>query len=160
MVSPEHINEQDPEDKEALAPFEEQKILAADKKKRSWMEPLLRVGAVVYALIGGFAIICLMQINMDFQGWGLLVAFLLGTACALLFRSWWAILAVPLALGLGVYLAGSYNPFALSSDPRLSMGDNGFGFWFNAAIFLPILTVIGACIGSFVGVLWKKGWKR
>ena len=157
MVSPEHVNEQKPEDKPALSPAEEKQVLPASENKWLWMELLLRVGAVVYALIGGFAIVCLMSINMDFQGWGLFVAFLLGTACALLFRSWWAILAIPLAFGLGVYLAGFHNPFALSFDPRISMGDNGFGFWLNVAIFMPILAVIGACIGSFVGVLWKKG---
>lgn len=159
MVSPEHVNEQKPENKAAPDPAEEKQVLPASEHKRPWMEPLLRVGAVVYALIGGFAIVCLMSINIDFQGWGYLVAFLLGTACALLFRSWWAILVVPLALGLGEYLAGYHNPFALSNDPRLFMYVTGFGFWFSAAVFIPILAVIGSCIGSYLGVAWKKKQK-
>ncbi len=159
MVSPEHVNEQKPEDKPAPDPAGEKQVLPASEHKRPWMEPLFRVGAVVYSLIGGFAIVCLMSINIDFQGWGFFVAFLLGTACALLFRSWWAILAVPLALGIGEYLAGYHNPFTLSNDPRLSMDDIAFGFWFSAAVFIPILAVIGACIGSYLGVLWKKKQK-
>ena len=64
---------------------------------RGWSLWLRALGVVVPAL-GGFTILCLTISDVNFQGWGLFVAFLLGTVGALLFRSWGAILVVPLAL--------------------------------------------------------------
>ncbi len=120
------------------------------------MEPLLRIAAVMFSLIGGFTITCLSLSNTDLKGWGFLIALLLGGMCALLFRSWWAILFVPLALGLGELLAWYLSPLIVSIDPRFTTGHVALGLVFDALVNVPGIAIIGICIGTYLGTLWKQ----
>lgn len=157
MVSPEHIDNQKPENQQAHSPAVERQVLAEGEKKRTWLKPLMRVSGVVVPLLGGFAILCLTISNIDFQGWGLLlVACLLGVAGALLFRSWWAQLVVPLAFALGEFLARYLAPVVFSPDPRFFTYEGAFGVGLGA-IFAAILATIGAFIGTSIV---KKAWKE
>jgi hypothetical protein len=152
MVSPEHVipgNEYVPPSTEGKEPI-------LDEHQRSWMEPLLRVAAVVLSLASGFAITCLSLSNIDLKGWGFLVALLLGGICASLFRSWWAILAVPLALGIGEVLAWYLNPALVTIDPRFYTDKEVFRFVFDAVVNIPGIAILGICFGSYLGVLWKQ----
>jgi hypothetical protein len=153
MVSPEQINERKTEDQPAPTPAVEQQVAAGGEKKRTWLKPLIRVGGIIVSLLGGFAIVSLTISNVDFQG-VILVAFFLGGGCALLFRSWWAILVVPLAFALGEFLAWNLAPGVFSPDPRFFTDDVAFGVFFEA-IGGALLATIGALIGA---ALVKKPW--
>ncbi len=156
MVSPEQIDNQKSENQQAHSPAVERQVPAGSEKKRTWLKPLMRVSGVVVSLLGGFAILCLMIGNLDFQGWGLLVACLLGVVGALLFRSWWAQLVVPLAFALGEFLARYLAPVVFSPDPRFLTWEGAFGVGLGA-IFAAILATIGAFIGTSIV---KKAWKE
>lgn len=67
-------------------------------------------------LIGGFASIWVL-IPGDYLGLELIGAFLLGAVCAVLFRSGWAILVIPIAFILGVLLAVYLVPVVFSPNP-------------------------------------------
>ena len=136
--------------------YEDKHVLPVGEQKRPWIEPLLRVVAVMFSLIGGFAITCLSLYNLDLKGWGFLMALLLGGICALLFRSWWAILFVPLALGLGELLAWYLSPLIVSIDPRFHTDNVALGVVFDAVFNIPGIAIIGIGIGSYLGTLWKK----
>ncbi len=105
MVSPEHVDEHKPEDKEALSPAEEKPVLPVGEKKRPWMEPLLRVVAIVVSLMSGITSVYL--VVLSFSPWlelgyenpsadrlaylrtvAVLLVFLVGVGGAVLFRSW------------------------------------------------------------------------
>ncbi len=158
MVSPGQIDNQKSEDKQAPDPAVKQQVPTEGEKKRTWQKPLMRGVGVVVPLLGGFAILCLTLSNIDFLGWGLLlVACLLGVAGALLFRSWWAQLVVPLAFALGEFLARYLAPVVFSPDPRFFTYEGAFGVGLGA-IFAAILATIGAFIGtSIVKKAWKEG---
>jgi MFS family permease len=169
MVSPEHIDEQKPEDKQALSPVEEQHVLPASEIKSPWMEPLLRVVAIVVSLIGGFASVYLMALSFTtwlenppsdrlgfLVGAAYLLAFLVGVGGAVLFRSWWAVLIIPLALGLGAgltyFLIPNLIPIKDEYYHYLVYGGAGIETW----SWIPFVVIIGALIGSYLGRLWKK----
>ena len=157
MVSPEHIDNQKPENQQTHFPAVERQVPAGSEKKRTWLKPLMRVSGVVVPLLGGFAILCLIIGNLDFQGWGLLlVACLLGVVGALLFRSWWAQLVVPLAFALGEFLARYLAPVVFSPDPRFFTYEGAFGVYLGA-FFGACLATIGAFIGTSIV---KKTWKE
>ena len=157
MVSPEQIDNQKSANQQAHSPVVERQVPAGGEKKRTWLKPLMRVSGVVVSLLGGFAILCLMIGNLDFQGWGpLLVACLLGVVGALLFRSWWAQLVVPLAFALGEFLAWYLAPVVFSPDPRFFTEDGAFGVGLGA-LFGVILATIGAFMGTSIV---KKTWKE
>ena len=107
MVSPEHINEQKPEDQQAPSPAVEQQVPAVVKKKRPWLKPLMRVASIVLSLVGSFVIVWATFIFLpgDYGNWALLEGLLLGAVGAVLFWSWWAILVIPIAFSLGEFLA-------------------------------------------------------
>jgi hypothetical protein len=168
MVSPEHVNEQKPADKPALSPAEEKQVPAVGEKKRPWMEPLLRAVAIVVSLIGGIAFYCLAVFSslprienppserLAFLGGvAMLLVLLVGVGCAVLFRSWWATLVVPLSLILGAYLASYQLPQLIPiTDPyyhEVVYGEFVFVLYF----ILPI-AVTSAFIGSYLGTRWEK----
>jgi len=134
------------------------------------MEPLLRAVAIVVSLVSGMTAVYLVvfsytpwqefgfeNLSTDPLAYLRTLAYLLVGIVALggavLFRSWWAILVVPLAIGLGVvltnFLSGQIVPDLLGYD------DVGFGVFFDQAICI-MSAVIGACIGSPIGAVWKK----
>ncbi len=168
MVSPERVDEQKPEAKHVLSPVEEKQVLPVSEKKRPWIELLLRVVAVVLSLIGGVAYYYLLVLGRlpmietpppdgrAFLGVvAFLLVFLVGVGGAVLFRSWWAILLVPLALGLGAYIASYQIPKLIP----LNAYDSEVvytGAAITSLIILPIIAVIGASIGSAIGMAWKK----
>jgi hypothetical protein len=158
MVSPEHIDNQKSENQQAHSPAVEQQVPAGGEKKRTWLKPLMRGVGVVVPLLGGFAILSFTISNIDFLGWGLLlVACLLGVAGALLFRSWWAQLVIPLAFALGEFLSWYLAPVVFSPDPRFFTYEWTFGVGVGA-LFAAILATIGAFIGtSIVKKAWKEG---
>jgi predicted anti-sigma-YlaC factor YlaD len=135
------------------------------------MEPLLRVVAIVVSLLGGIAAEYLVVLSFTpypefgfgnpsadrlayLQLLGLLLVGLVGLGGAVLFRSWWAILVVPLVLSLGAvltcYLSNQIVPDLLGYD------DVGLGVFAYSLIIIPFIAVIGALIGSYLGTRWKK----
>jgi hypothetical protein len=144
MVSPEHINEQKPEDQQTPTVVE---------NKRAWLKPLMRVAAIVMSLVGSFAGFLAffsfqLQQSGNGEGWAILGATLLGAVSAVLFRSWWALLVIPLAFSAGAFLAIYLIPLVISPNP-LAIDDVGFGA-FLWAVFGPIFAVFGALFGILI----------
>lgn len=171
MVSPEHIHKQKPEDKQAPDPAEGKHISPVSENKRPWLMPLLRVVAIVASLIGGIASVYLVVYSFTpypvygyasssadqlayLQPVAYLLVGLVALGGAVLFRSWWALLFVPLAIGLGVALA--VNLSNQIAPDLVSYDDVGFGVFLYCVIYIPIIAVIGALIGSYFGMLWKQ----
>ncbi len=174
MVSPEHVNEQKFANEQVPDPAVEQSVVPAGEKKRPWIEPLLRGVAIVVSLISGGVFYWLMvesrlpylenppSNRLDFLRLiAVLLVCLVALGGAVLFRSWWAILVVPLAIGLGALIVMSQGAkfFPPISDENLVYmvyGAAAMESW----LVMPPTVIIGAGIGSYLGVLWKKGWKR
>ena len=55
MVSPEHLDEQKPENEQLPSPTKEKQALPASEKKRPWLEVLMRATGIILALGGSFA---------------------------------------------------------------------------------------------------------
>src|SRR5450759_1178710 len=106
MVSPEHIDEQKPEKQQAPSPAVKQQVPAVVEKKRPWLKPLMRVAVVVLLLGGSFALFWATFIFLQGTPASLALpeGLLLGVVSAFLFRSWWAILVVPIAFTCGELL--------------------------------------------------------
>ncbi len=172
MVSPEHIDEHKPEDKPVLSPVEEKPVLPVSEKKRPWMEPLLRVVAIVVSLMSGIAAVYL--VVLSFRPWlelgfensaadqlaylrtlAILLVFLVGVGGAVLIRSWWAILVVPLALSLGAVPTYYLMRYQIAPE-LLTYDDVGFGVIVFSLFYIPGIAVFAACIGSAIGMAWKK----
>ena len=102
------------------------------------------MAALVLSLAAGFAIVCLSLSNLDLNGWGFL------------FRSWWAILAVPLALGIGEVLAWYLSPALVTIDPLFYTDYVAFRFIFDAVVNIPGIAIPGICFRCYLGVLWKE----
>ncbi len=170
MVSPVHVDELKPEDIQAPDPPEEKQKLAIGEKKHPWIEPLLQGIALIVSLMCGIASVYLVvssyipwlelgyeNSSADHLGYLRMMAFLLvglvAFVCAVLFRSWWAILVIPLALGLGVVLTNFLSNLIVPD--LLGYDDVGFGVGFNTA-FCIVSAVIGASLGSLIGTAWKK----
>jgi len=146
MVSPEHIENQKTE-------------------KRSWLKLLMRVAGIALPLVCNFAGMwfyfvfmtpsqqdALMQQTVG-SSLVLLGLILLGVVSALLFRSWWAMLVIPVSFLAGVALVYYLMPLVIAPDP-LDIGDTGFGvlLW---AIIGPIITLVGALIGTAIVKVWE-----
>ena len=110
----------------------------------------MRTAGAVMPLIGGFASIWVL-IPGDHLGLELIGAFLLGAVCAVLFRSGWAILVVPIALTLGVLLVVFVAPFLFFPNP-LGVDDVAFGVFANVVFtnIIALLTVFSTLIGTFI----------
>ncbi len=171
MVSPEHINEQKPENEQAPDPHEEQQVVLVGEKQKPWLEPLLRGIAIVVSLMSGIAAVSL--VVLSYRPWlelgfensaadqlaylrtvAMLLVFLVALGGAVLFRSWWAILGVPLALSLGAVL--TYYLSNQIAYELLHYDDVVFGVAFFAIIYVPSIAVIGAFFGSYFGMFWKN----
>lgn len=157
MVSPEHINEQKPEDQQAPSPTVEQQVPAVVKKKRPWLKPLMRVASMVLSLGGSFVIVWATFIFLpgDYGNWAPLEGLLLGAVGAVLFWSWWAILVIPIAFSLGEILAFYLISLVISPNP-LGMDDAPFGV-FLWALAGPITATFGALIGTSIVKARKQG---
>jgi hypothetical protein len=149
MASPEHNN--------LHWNWPEEEISLSSAEERPWLKPLVRVVAIMLSLIGGFTILCLTISNVDFQGWGFLIACLLGVAGTLLFRSWWALLVVPLSFTLGEFLGWYLAPVVFSPDPRFFTDDVAFGVFFGVGGG-AILATMGAVIGTAFVKARKLDW--
>lgn len=165
MVSPEHVDEQKPEDKQMPSSAEKKQAPIVVEKKRLWNTPLMRVLGVLVSLIGGIASLCLAIVGFSYPTpqyptlsglvfVAFLLAFIVGVGGAMLFRSWWAILVVPIVLTLGALLAAYLIPILFSPNPY-DADDVGLGVVYSM-IIIPICAIIGALIGSYFGTLWKK----
>jgi len=155
MVSPEHVDEQKPEDEQDPSPAEEKQMPTVVENKRPWLKPLMRVAGTILPLVANFAGIWFVAVFMapSAQDWSILAIFgvvLLGAVSAALFRSWWAILVVPIAFVLGGFLAFYVIPLVISPNP-LAIGDAPFGV-FLWEIIGPILALFGALIGT---AIWR-----
>ena len=137
MVSTEHIDNQKSE-------------------KRPWLKPPMRVIAIVLPLVGSFALVWAIFIILSTDAGGLAImrGLLLGLVSAFLFRSWWAVLIVPIAFTAGTLLAFYLIPLVLSPNP-LAMGDAPLGF-FLWEVIGPITAVIGALFGTFIDKKARK----
>jgi hypothetical protein len=148
MVSPEHVDKQKSEDKQAPSPAKEKEEQPVVLAIRAWLTPLMRAVGAIVPLIGGFAWLWYMlEYQGDVQWWGLLGLFLLGAVCAVLFQFWWAMVVVPLAFALGELLA-----FEIPTKAR------AFYFPFNpSTLAIAVLTgFIAIALGSIIGTLFFK----
>jgi hypothetical protein len=170
MISLAQVDELKPEDQQAPDPPEEQQMLIVGEKKRPWLEPLLRGVAIVVSLMCGIASVYLVVssyapwLELGFENssadhlaslrtMAFLLVGIVALVCAVLFRSWWAILVIPLALGLGVILTNFLSNLIVPD--LLGYDDVGFGVGFDTAICI-MSAVIGASFGSLIGTAWKK----
>ena len=155
MVSPEHIDEQKPENKQAPSPAVKQQVPTEVEKKRVWLK---RVAGIVLTLVGSFAIAWavfvfpFLQTGPDFVTFIfnltlILGVFLLGVVSAVLFRSWWALLVVPIAFALGEFLAFYLIPLVISPNPFGSVD-----MYLEVLVWAPgpILALFGALIGATI----------
>ena len=155
MLSPEHVDKLKPEDKLAPSLAEEKEDLPEIVEIRAWLKPLMRAVGAILPLIGGFAWLWYMlEYQGDVQWWGLLALFLLGAVSAAFFRSWWAMLFVPLALILGELLA-FFVGVVYINYPYIS-GNTNFGVHYDVTGGL-FMAILGTAIGSSVGKTWKIG---
>ena len=154
MVSPEHVDEQKPENEQVLSSTEEKRVLRVDEKQRTWLNPLMRVVSIVLALGGSCASVWVIN-NLSsidlFDNyiplWIMLVILVYAAFCAVLFRSMWAALIIPIALNLGVWLAELLNG-----------GEQLVGYAFGGVLYVTLPALLGAIIGGFFGVAWKERW--
>ncbi len=152
MVSPEYVDTQKPEDKQAPSPAEGKEGPTGVKEIRPWLKPLLQTVGVIVTLIGGFAWMWVIQWANNFSYVGIPIVLLLPGLCAAFFRSWWAMLFLPLALVLGELLAFFVGvvyfnyPYAFNSlDMKLALV-GGF-----------VLAILAAVPGSLpAGESWKR----
>jgi len=151
MISPEHVDEQKPENEQVLSSTEEKRVLRVDEKQRTWLNPLMRVVSIVLALGGSFAFVYLSSIDpFDYNLWLIMLVILVYAAfCAVLYRSMWATLIIPIALTLGALLA-----VFLATVPE---GTWDF-FAVLGVLFVTLPALVGAIIGGFFGVAWKERW--
>jgi hypothetical protein len=148
MVSPEHVDKQKSEDKQAPSPAEEKEDLPVVVEIRAWLKPLMRAVGTIVPLICGFAWLWYMlEYQGDVQWWGLLAVFLLGAACAVLFHFWWAMVIVPLAFALGELLA-----FEIPTKDRVFY----FPFDPSTLAIAVVLGFVAVALGSILGTLCSK----
>jgi hypothetical protein len=154
MVSPEHVDAQKPEDQQALSPAVEQLVAAGVETKRPWLKPLMRGAAIVLSLGGSFAIAWTLAttpwVANDYGGLVLLGVLILEAVSALLCRSWWAILYVPLAFAAGELLTFYLIPLVISPNP-LAIDDAPLGVAMYA-ILGTLAAIFGASAGAGIGV--------
>jgi hypothetical protein len=157
MISPEHVDEQKPENEHVSSPTEEKQVLRVDEKQRTWLNPLMRVISVVLALGGSFAAVLVISTGLisiellyNYNEWLIMLVILVYAAfCAVLYRSMWATLIIPIALTLPPLLAmfltavqeGTWDFFAVLG-----------------VLFVTLPALVGAIIGGFFGVAWKERW--
>jgi hypothetical protein len=164
MVSPEHIDAPKPEDQQAPSSAVEQQVWAGVETKRLWLKPLMRGAAIVLSLGGSFAIAWALattpSVANDYGGLVLLGVLILEAVCALLCRSWWAILYVPLAFAAGELLMWYLIPLVISPNPlaHLATDDGPFGVALYA-IFGSLAAIFGAWIGAAISVSISKARK-
>ena len=148
------------EEETSLSPAEEQQEPIVVEEKRPWLKLLIRVAGIALPLVCIFAGMWVYFVFMTpsqqdalmQQAVGsslvLLGMLLLGVVSALLFRSWWAMLVIPIAFLAGVLLVYYLMPLVIAPNP-LDIGDTGFGvlLW---AIIGSIITTIGALFGTVI----------
>lgn len=120
----------------------------------------MRIFGVLVPVLGGFGIFTLppesmQQIINPIEAW-LLISGVLALCGAILLRSWWALLVVPLALGSGLML-GAIIPSIIQGGFDLQ-GWAASGFEpLDMVLFLGVTpAIIGAAIGAPIG----KGLER
>jgi len=162
MISPEHVDEQKPENEHVSSPTEEKQVLRVDEKQRTWLNPLMRVISVVLALGGSFAAVLVISTGLisiellyNYNEWLIMLVILVYAAfCAVLFRSMWAALIIPIALNLGVLLAELLWVVVLTHSPVEQL----MGIAVLVALYVTLPALLGAIIGGFFGVAWKERW--
>ena len=157
MISPEHIDEQKSEDKPVLSPVEEKQVFQVSENEQPSMEPLLRGVAIGVSLINGgvlYSNVLSQGNSSDIQAYlPILLMGLVVVGSAVLFRSWWAILAVPLGCALGTVLAS----FLITQSIEPNIGGENLVLVVGASVTVSILIMpIFAIIGTFLGMYWKK----
>lgn len=120
------------------------------EEKRPWLKPLMRVTAIVLSLVGSFALVwaTFIFLSPDASGLAIMGGLLLGLVSAFLFRSWWAVLVIPITFTAGALLAFYLIPLVISPNP-LAMNDAPFGV-FLWEVIGPITALIGALFGTFI----------
>lgn len=162
MVSPEHTDNQKSDNQQAPSPAVKQQVPTEVEKKRPWLKPLMRVAGIVLSLVGGFTVVWVIFGFIPLSQYDpgllpLLGVLLLEAVSAVLFRSWWALLVIPIAFALGALLAFYLIPLVISPDP-LAIGDTGYAVFLYASI-APIIAVIGASIGTAAGISFWRLWE-
>lgn len=119
-------------------------------EERRWMKPLLRILSIAVPLVGGF----LVWTTLD---WLLLMILLWVFVGALLFRSWWALLVVPLVFAGGVILGAVLLPLMYGGWPALQtrVVEHFEPLDIIVTIGTPSV-ILGTTLGTLLGVKMKR----
>jgi hypothetical protein len=128
-------------EEETPPPLDQKHTATVASSWRGW-SLWLRVLGVVVALVGPFAL-ALLQ-TPDEASWYLflLLVVLVGFVSAAILRSWWAILIIPVAFGLGFSLSESFTYGFDQFVPNLLS---------YITLFFMLLVEIGVLIGTPIG---------
>ena len=130
------------------------------EEKRPWLKPLMRGAGIVLSLVCSFAGVWATFVfqQADIMNWAILEMLLLGAVSAVLFRSWWSVLVIPIAFTVGGVLAFFLISLVISPNP-LAINDAPFGvlLW---AVIGPITAAIGAIFGTAIVNVWVQGRKQ
>ena len=161
MVSPEHIDKM-PAEESALPPTEKKQPKSTSF--RQWVSIVMYIivmyiGGVVFPLVGGFL--------FGWLGWGgaffenVLIALLFAFIGALLLRSWWALLIVPVADLVGWFVGGLVvPPFMVGGWPAvqeyIAYYFSGFQYDIMIYVIWVLALIVTASIGTAIGKRLQK----
>ena len=177
MVSPEHVDEQKPEDQQAITPVEEKQTGALLEEQQKQTPPRSqrwrkRILCVALPLVGGFLaygpwlyIPDLFNYRLGVIFLGALVVWLTVFVGALLLRSWWSLLILPVAAYVGALLE-SLIVFPLIQG-GVPMMQESIGSWigsFPNLIVVVVMSVfvtliVAALIGTLLGNRFWRRWE-
>ena len=155
------------EEKQTGAPLEEQQKRTSSRPQR-WRQRIL---GVALPLVGGFLAYRPLYIpeisnyRLGVYFLGALVVWLTVFVGALLLRSWWSLLIVPLAAYIGTVLA-DLIVFPLIQG-GVSMMQESIGTWVGSfpnlivavgmSVFVPL--IVAALIGTLLSTRFKRWWE-
>ena len=143
MISHEQNNIRQPEE-ETAPPLDQKQTSTPASSWRSW-SLWLRVLGVVVPLVAGFALAFPTDIPL---GLYLLLPILVGVVSAGLFRSWWAMLIVPVAFSVAFFLSNIVQMGGFDLQNWAASGFEGV----DILVFLGVVPIaIGIAIGTLIG---------
>lgn len=120
----------------------------------------LRSLGIAVACVGGGSV----WVLLGMTGGVTLPLFALMILCgflgALLLRSWWALLFMPLAFIMGIFVVSAYQAHGLAVQKWFDFRGVDPDIWFLFPVFFGVPLAAGAALGTFIGERVEKWLRR